>query len=53
MDKNLNEKNLDATELLNLKKEIYYSVQPVIDAQRKPKVNLQWLFDIVYKDKFN
>ena len=53
VDKNLNEKNLDATELLNLKKEIYYSVQPVIDAQRKPKVNLQWLFDIVYKDKFN
>ena len=53
VDKNLNEKNLDATELLNLKKEIYNSVQPVIDAQRKPKVNLQWLFDIVYKDKFN
>ena len=52
-DKNCNAKKLDATELLNLKKEIYNSVQPVIDAQRKPKVNLQWLFDIVYKDKFN
>lgn len=53
VDKNLNKKNLDQAELLNLKKEIYNSVQPVIDAQRKPKVNLQWLFDIVYKDKFN
>ena len=52
-DKNCNAKNLDATELFNLKKEIYNSVQPVIDAQRKPKVNLQWLFDIVYKNKFN
>ena len=53
VDKNLNKKNLDQAELLNLKKEIYNSVQPVIDAQSKPKVNLQWLFDIVYKDKFN
>ena len=53
VDRNLNEKRLDATELLNLKNEIYYSVQPVIDAQRKPRVNLQWLFDIVYKDRFN
>ena len=52
-DKNLNKKTLDQAELLNLKKEIYNSVQPVIDAQSKPKVNLQWLFDIVYKDKFN
>ena len=53
MDKNLNEKNLDVTELLNLKKEIYNSVQPIIEAQSKPRVNLQWLFDIVYKNKFN
>ena len=52
-DKNLNKKTLDEAELLNLKKEIYNSVQPVIDAQSKPRVNLQWLFDIIYKDKFN
>ncbi len=36
-----------------IKHKLYNNLQPIIDAQRKPKVNLQWLFDIVYKDKFN
>ena len=36
-----------------IKQSLYNKLQPIIDAQRKPKVNLQWLFDIVYKDKFN
>ena len=36
-----------------IKQKLYNDLQPIIDAQRKPKVNLQWLFDIVYKDKFN
>ena len=36
-----------------IKHSLYNKLQPIIDAQRKPKVNLQWLFDIVYKDKFN
>lgn len=36
-----------------IKQSLYNKLQPVIDAQRKPKINLQWLFDIVYKDKFN
>ena len=36
-----------------IKQKLYNNLQPIIDAQRKPKVNLQWLFDIVYKDKFN
>ncbi|ERI06003.1 hypothetical protein [Atopobium sp. oral taxon 810] len=37
----------------DIKKDIYKSVQPLIDAQSKPWINLQWLFDIVYHDKFN
>ena len=49
-DKKIDIKNIDVEEV---KKDIYKMVQPVIDAQRKPKVNLQWLFDIVYKDRFN
>lgn len=36
-----------------IKQSLYNKLQPIIDAQHKPKVNLQWLFDIVYKDKFN
>ena len=36
-----------------IKQKLYNDLQPIIDAQRKPKVNLQWLFDIVYKDRFN
>ncbi|MDD7512778.1 MAG: hypothetical protein PUK14_02685 [Clostridiales bacterium] len=43
-------KNIDVEEV---KQDIYKIVQPVIDEQTKPLINLQWLFDIVYKDKFN
>ena len=46
-------KDINKCDINNIKQEIYKIVQPVIDAQSKPKVNLQWLFDIVYKDKFN
>lgn len=48
--KKIDIKNIDVEEV---KKDIYKMAQPVIDAQSKPRVNLQWLFDIVYKDKFN
>ncbi|ERI06004.1 hypothetical protein HMPREF9069_00525 [Atopobium sp. oral taxon 810 str. F0209] len=37
----------------DIKKDIYKSVQPLIDAQSKPWINLQWLFDLVYHDRFN
>lgn len=43
-------KDIDVDEL---KSKIYVMLKPIIDAQSKPRVNLQWLFDIVYKDKFN
>ena len=48
--KKIDIKNIDVEEV---KKDIYKMAQPVIDAQSKPRVNLQWLFDIVYKDRFN
>ena len=47
---NIDIKDIDVEEV---KKDIYKIVQPVIDEQTKPLINLQWLFDIVYKDKFN
>ena len=45
--------DINKCDINNIKQEIYKIVQPVIDAQSEPRVNLQWLFDIVYKDKFN
>ena len=34
-------------------KEIRETVQPVIDAQAKPLINLQWLFNLLYQSRFN
>ena len=34
-------------------KEIRETVQPVIDAQPKPLINLQWLFNLIYQSRFN
>ena len=36
-----------------VQKEIRETVQPVIDAQSKPLINLQWLFNIIYQSRFN
>ena len=36
-----------------VKKEIRETVQPVIDAQAKPLINLQWLFNLLYQSRFN
>ena len=36
-----------------VKKEIRETVQPVIDEQPKPLINLQWLFNLIYQSKFN
>ena len=34
-------------------KEIRETVQPVIDEQPKPLINLQWLFNLLYQSRFN
>ena len=36
-----------------VQKEIRETVQPVIDAQPRPLVNLQSLFNLIYKSRFN
>ena len=36
-----------------VQKEIRETVQPVIDAQAKPLINLQWLFNLIYQSRFN
>lgn len=36
-----------------VKRDIYRTVQPVIDAQPEPLINLQWIYDWVNKDRFN
>ena len=45
--------DVNSVNVEEVKKEIYEMTQPVIDRQIKPTINLQWLFDMVYKDKFN
>ena len=29
------------------------TVQPILDVQSKPLINLQWLFNLLYQDRFN
>ena len=36
-----------------IKRDIYRVVQPVVDAQPEPLINLQWIYDWVNKDRFN
>ena len=36
-----------------VQKEIRETVQPVLDAQPKPLINLQWLFNLIYQSRFN
>ena len=33
--------------------EIRETVQPILDVQSKPLINLQWLFNLLYQDRFN
>ncbi|RLK63062.1 hypothetical protein D3H64_06390 [Atopobacter sp. AH10] len=43
-------KNIDVKKV---KRDIYKIFQPVINKQTKPLINLQWLFDRIYRAKFN
>ena len=36
-----------------IKQEIREVFAPIIDAQSKPFINLQWLFNLLYQDRFN
>ncbi|OKL48758.1 hypothetical protein BM477_05210 [Boudabousia marimammalium] len=52
-DKELGKLDPETVDVEEVKREIYRTVQPVIDAQYGPLINLQWLYDWVNKDKFN
>ena len=43
----------DPVDVSAVKRDIYRVVQPVIDAQPEPLINLQWIYDWVNKDRFN
>ena len=52
-----NQKTLEFTskpvDVSAVKRDIFRVVQPVIDAQLKPFINLQWIYDWINKDRFN
>ena len=43
----------DPVDVSAVKRDIYRVVQPVIDAQPEPLINLQWIYDWVNRDRFN
>ena len=53
IDKDYKKINLATVDEKKIKEEIRETVQPILDVQSKPVVNLQWLFNMKYKDRFN
>ena len=53
MDKHYKKIDLATVDEKKIKEEIRETVQPVLDAQPKPRINLQWLFNKKYQDRFN
>ena len=47
---NVNMNTISKDEVVN---NLYIKLQPLIDRQTEPDINLQWIFNIVYKDKFD
>ena len=43
----------DPVDVSAVKRDIFRVVQPVIDAQPEPLINLQWIYDWINKDRFN
>ena len=53
IDKNYKKIDLTTIDEKNIKQGIRETVQPVLDVQSKPFINLQWLFNLLYQDRFN
>lgn len=51
--KNFKDVKIDKAEEHRIKQELYHQLKPLIDVQPEPWINLQWLFDQRYHDKFN
>ena len=53
LDKEYKEIDTATIDETKIKGEIRETVQPVLDVQPKPRINLQWLFNKKYQDRFN
>ena len=53
LDKEYKEIDTATIDETKIKEEIRETVQPVLDVQPKPLINLQWLFNKKYQDRFN
>ena len=53
IDKDYKKIDLATVDEKKIKEEIRETVQPILDVQSKPLINLQWLFNLLYQDRFN
>ena len=53
IDKHYKKIDIATIDEKKIKEEIRETVQPVLDVQPKPLINLQWLFNKKYQDRFN
>ena len=53
IDKDYKKIDLATVDEKKIKEEIRETVQPVLDVQSKPLINLQWLFNKKYQDRFD
>ena len=53
IDKDYKKIDLATVDEKKIKQGIRETVQPVLDVQSKPLINLQWLFNLLYQDRFN
>lgn len=53
IDKHYKKIDIATIDETKIKGEIRETVQPVLDVQSKPLINLQWLFNMKYQDRFN
>ena len=53
IDKHYKKIDLATIDEKKIKQGIRETVQPILDVQSKPFINLQWLFNLLYQDRFN
>ena len=53
MNKKYEKIDLTTIDEKKIKQGIRETVQPILDVQSKPLINLQWLFNLLYQDRFN
>ena len=53
LDKDYKKIDLATIDETKIKGEIRETLKPILDVQSKPLINLQWLFNLLYQDRFN